>query len=254
MPYGPSSSGRARRVVRGRRLLNHRSARPSTDGGIVRRRAFAVLALMSSSNLAGCSTGRSPALAPRKTLSTKYAARRHNADRLGRIRREAGVRDLRPRRVHRGQPGRRRQLVHSAAQGEESDFARASRSPRRKVSKLFTTCGSPGQRHRQDPEPGNLPGFLRLGAAPREGKPQSQTDAGQAKDGLRSRSGEIALRDDGPGRSPCPSRRSRGRLNLRRRRPTLTKELPGPPAATSRSTSRAAQSPPVARPSSRRGT
>ena len=38
------------------------SARASTDGGIVRPSALAVLRLMTSSNLVGCSTGRSAGL------------------------------------------------------------------------------------------------------------------------------------------------------------------------------------------------
>src|SRR5262245_18786407 len=39
------------------------SARWSSDAGIARPRAFAVLRLMTSSNLVGCSIGRSPGLA-----------------------------------------------------------------------------------------------------------------------------------------------------------------------------------------------
>jgi hypothetical protein len=46
------------------------SARPSTDCGIVSPSALAVLTLMTSSNLVGCSTGRSPGLAPLRILST----------------------------------------------------------------------------------------------------------------------------------------------------------------------------------------
>jgi hypothetical protein len=46
------------------------SARPSSDGGIVRPRALAVLRLMTSSNFVGCSMGRSPGLAPLRILST----------------------------------------------------------------------------------------------------------------------------------------------------------------------------------------
>ena len=46
------------------------SARASTDGGIVRPSALAVLRLMTSSNLVGCSTGRSAGLAPLRILST----------------------------------------------------------------------------------------------------------------------------------------------------------------------------------------
>ena len=46
------------------------SARASTDGGIVRPRALAVLRLITISNFVGCSTGRSPGLAPLSILST----------------------------------------------------------------------------------------------------------------------------------------------------------------------------------------
>src|SRR5437899_1099734 len=59
------------------------SARPSTGGGIVRPRAFAVLRLTTSSNFVGCSTGRSPGLAPFKILSTYVAARRNISARSG---------------------------------------------------------------------------------------------------------------------------------------------------------------------------
>src|SRR5262245_24408615 len=50
------------------------SARASSDGGMVRPSALAVLRLMTSSNLVGCSTGRSAGLAPLRILSTKMAA------------------------------------------------------------------------------------------------------------------------------------------------------------------------------------
>src|SRR5262249_12140965 len=52
------------------------SARASTDGGMVRPSAFAVLRLITSSNFVGCSTGRSLGFAPLKILSTYVAARR----------------------------------------------------------------------------------------------------------------------------------------------------------------------------------
>jgi hypothetical protein len=51
------------------------SAWKSSVGGMVRPSACAVLRLMTSSNLVGCSTGRSAGLAPLKILSTKVAAR-----------------------------------------------------------------------------------------------------------------------------------------------------------------------------------
>src|SRR5439155_22737708 len=47
-----------------------RSARRTSDDGIVSPRAFAVFRLIDSSNLVGCSTGRSPGLAPLRILST----------------------------------------------------------------------------------------------------------------------------------------------------------------------------------------
>jgi len=59
------------------------SARSSTDCGIVKPSALAVLRLMTSSKRLGCSMGRSPGLAPFKTLSTYCAARRNVSDRLG---------------------------------------------------------------------------------------------------------------------------------------------------------------------------
>ena len=46
------------------------SARCNSDGGIVSPSAFEVFTLMTSSNLVGCSTGRSAGLAPLRILST----------------------------------------------------------------------------------------------------------------------------------------------------------------------------------------
>src|SRR5262245_23821139 len=51
------------------------SARIIITGGIVRPSALAVLRLITSSNLVGCSTGRSADLVPFRILSTKTAAR-----------------------------------------------------------------------------------------------------------------------------------------------------------------------------------
>src|SRR5262245_39768364 len=51
------------------------SARASTDCGIVRPSALAVLRLITNSNLVGRSTGRSAGFIPFRILSTKYAAR-----------------------------------------------------------------------------------------------------------------------------------------------------------------------------------
>ena len=46
------------------------SARTSNDGGTVRPSALAVFRLITSSNLVGCSTGRSEGLVPLRILST----------------------------------------------------------------------------------------------------------------------------------------------------------------------------------------
>ena len=46
------------------------SARESSDGGMVRPSAFAVLRLITSSNLVGCSTGRSAGFVPLRIRST----------------------------------------------------------------------------------------------------------------------------------------------------------------------------------------
>src|SRR5262249_20785433 len=59
------------------------SARASNVGGISRPRAFAVVRLMTRSNLVGCSTGRSPGFAPRRIMSTKSPARRNWFGKLG---------------------------------------------------------------------------------------------------------------------------------------------------------------------------
>src|SRR5581483_7757058 len=55
------------------------SARASTVGGKSRPSVLAVPRLTTSSNLVGCSTGRSAGLAPLRMRSTKYAARRYKA-------------------------------------------------------------------------------------------------------------------------------------------------------------------------------
>jgi hypothetical protein len=58
------------------------SAIVSSLSGIVRPSAFAVLRLITSSNLVGCSTGGSPALAPLRIRSTYCATRRVMSDSL----------------------------------------------------------------------------------------------------------------------------------------------------------------------------
>ena len=54
-----------------------RSARNNTPGGIARPSDLAVRRFTISSNVVGCSTGRSAGLVPFRIFSTKMAARRH---------------------------------------------------------------------------------------------------------------------------------------------------------------------------------
>ena len=57
------------------------SARSSTLDGILRPSAFAVFRLTTSSNLVGCSTGKSPGFAPLKILSTNLHGKRRQEGR-----------------------------------------------------------------------------------------------------------------------------------------------------------------------------
>jgi hypothetical protein len=57
------------------------SARPSSDCGIVSPSAFAAFRLITSSNLVGCSTGRSLGWAPSRIRWTYLAARRNRSPR-----------------------------------------------------------------------------------------------------------------------------------------------------------------------------
>ena len=56
-------------VLRRRRHSTMRSARTSTDGGIVKPSAFAVFRLMISSSFVGCSNGRLDGFPPLRILS-----------------------------------------------------------------------------------------------------------------------------------------------------------------------------------------
>src|SRR6516165_6524073 len=58
-------------------------ARASSDGGISRPSAFAVLRLTTRSNLVGCWTGRSAGFVPRRILSTCSAAWRKRSIQFG---------------------------------------------------------------------------------------------------------------------------------------------------------------------------
>jgi hypothetical protein len=55
------------------------SVRASSVVGTVRPSAFAVVRLITRSNLVGCSTGRSPGFAPRRILSAYSPARRNRS-------------------------------------------------------------------------------------------------------------------------------------------------------------------------------
>ena len=59
------------------------SARTRIDGGIARPSACAVRTFNASSNFVGCSTGRSPGLAPLRSLTTIAAVCRNIAARFG---------------------------------------------------------------------------------------------------------------------------------------------------------------------------
>ena len=59
------------------------SARERRVGGIVKPSALAVLMLMTSSKLVGCSTGMSAGFVPRRILSTSPAARRNKSGMFG---------------------------------------------------------------------------------------------------------------------------------------------------------------------------
>src|SRR4029453_6787111 len=59
------------------------SARCSSEGGILSPMALAVLRLITSSNVVGCSTGRSAGFAPLRILSMKSVARRESATTFG---------------------------------------------------------------------------------------------------------------------------------------------------------------------------
>jgi hypothetical protein len=74
-PYGPAllvtqCQVRTHAMQQRRRYSNTSSAIASTPGGMVKPSVFAVLRLMTNSNLVGCWIGRSEGLAPFNILST----------------------------------------------------------------------------------------------------------------------------------------------------------------------------------------
>src|SRR5262249_48324298 len=73
-PGGGNQEGKKQRQSTARHWMTM-SARATSDCGIVMPSAFAVFSLTTSSNVVGCSTGRSAGFAPRRILSTYTAAR-----------------------------------------------------------------------------------------------------------------------------------------------------------------------------------
>jgi hypothetical protein len=69
--------------VAGRGYSVTSSARASSVGAMSRPSVFAAFRLMTSSNLTGCSTGRSPGFAPRRILSTNSPARLNRSEMSG---------------------------------------------------------------------------------------------------------------------------------------------------------------------------
>ena len=80
------------------------SARIITTGGIVRPSALAVFRLITSSNLVGCSTGRSAGLAPFRILSTINGGAPVGFDPVGSVGHQATAVDKISPRVYRRQP------------------------------------------------------------------------------------------------------------------------------------------------------
>ena len=76
-PYGQRASQQQHQLAVYYSITS--SARSRIAGGTVRPSALAVLRLTTSSNLVGCSTGRSAGLSPLRILSTKPAARRNRS-------------------------------------------------------------------------------------------------------------------------------------------------------------------------------
>src|SRR5262249_10543636 len=102
------------------------SARARSDGGIVRPSALAVLRLMTSSNLVGCSMGKSPGLALLRILS---ACGTHQA-RIGPRDHDDRNRGGRPpRRVCRG-----RARCHEKIDARPDQLSRQSRDMIRRIS------------------------------------------------------------------------------------------------------------------------
>jgi hypothetical protein len=90
-----------RRDHRGERHSITSSARERRESGIVRPSDLAVLRLMISSNLVGCSIGRSFGLAPFRTLSTQYGRAAGHLEKVWSIRDQPTILHVFPRVVHR---------------------------------------------------------------------------------------------------------------------------------------------------------
>src|SRR4029077_4674432 len=83
--HSRAGGGAVHSIINGSYQLHsiNSSASASILSEMVRPSTFAVLRLMTRSNLVGCSTGISPGFVPRRILSTISAARRNKAGKFG---------------------------------------------------------------------------------------------------------------------------------------------------------------------------
>jgi hypothetical protein len=88
------------------------SARTSKEGGTARPSALAVFMLITSSNLVGCSTGRSEGLAPLRILSTVAASAAPRVGYIGAIYDQSAIGEL-PEEINSRQMMLRRERDNS---------------------------------------------------------------------------------------------------------------------------------------------
>src|SRR5215467_4464238 len=113
---------------------------------MVRPRAWAVLRLITSSNFLGCSTGRSPGLAPLRTLST-YCESLEVDGHDGPVRGETSRLDVVSPPVHRRQMLGNREVGDSGSLAEiERIILDDGRGDSRGVIPLNAASKSPGRR------------------------------------------------------------------------------------------------------------
>ena len=107
------------------------SARCSSDGGIVRPRALAVLRLMTSSNFVGCSTGRSAGLGALQDLVHEDGRAPPDVDDVRRHRTSAPRPRHTPELIHGRKPAPGSQLRDSPGLREEERSATTRSAPAR---------------------------------------------------------------------------------------------------------------------------